>query len=125
MGLINLDHINISTARLDETVAFFTDVLGLTVGDRPDFPFPGAWLYLNGRAVVHLVGYAVGRSPSMEAGLDHFALLADGYPDMLARLEKNGCEFRAIGVPGRITQQIFVLDPNGVTVELNFPNGFA
>jgi catechol 2,3-dioxygenase-like lactoylglutathione lyase family enzyme len=40
-----LDHYNVSTRKLNETVQFYEDVLGFTNGPRPPFNFPGAWLY--------------------------------------------------------------------------------
>ena len=40
-----LDHYNISTRKLPETIKFYEDVLGFTNGPRPPFDFPGAWLY--------------------------------------------------------------------------------
>ena len=50
-----LDHFNIRTRNLDETVRFYQDILGLEKGARPNFAFPGAWMYSEGKAVVHLV----------------------------------------------------------------------
>jgi catechol 2,3-dioxygenase-like lactoylglutathione lyase family enzyme len=40
-----LDHYNVSTRKLKETVQFYEDVLGFVNGPRPQFNFPGAWLY--------------------------------------------------------------------------------
>jgi len=37
-----LDHYNVSTRRLKETVQFYEDVLGFVKGPRPQFNFPGA-----------------------------------------------------------------------------------
>ena len=37
-----LDHYNVSTRKLKETVQFYEDVLGFTNGPRPAFNFPGA-----------------------------------------------------------------------------------
>ena len=55
--LINsLDHCSIRTTNLQETREFFVDILGLADGKRPDFPFPGAWLYTDSTAVIHLIG---------------------------------------------------------------------
>ena len=36
-----LDHYNVSTRRLKETVRFYEDVLGFVNGPRPQFDFPG------------------------------------------------------------------------------------
>lgn len=123
MPVAALDHINISTDKLAETRTFFVEVLGLSEGDRPPFAFPGHWLYLGGHPIVHIVGRPAGRRPSSEAALDHFALRAEGYEELKGRLDAAGLTYEAIGVPGRATRQIFVQDPNGVTVELNFPAG--
>ena len=37
-----LDHINIETNNLEETVRFYEEVLGFENGVRPPFDFPGA-----------------------------------------------------------------------------------
>ncbi len=39
-----LDHFNIRTRKLADTVRFYEDVLGLEKGARPNFAFPGAWM---------------------------------------------------------------------------------
>ena len=54
-----LDHYNVSTSKLKETVQFYEDVLGFVNGPRPQFNFPGAWLYSAGHAVLpHLKCHA-------------------------------------------------------------------
>lgn len=135
MALSTLDHCSIRTVRLDETRDFYVDVLGMTDGARPDFDFPGNWLYIGGRPVVHLVGI----DPDDPSGLieylggdidpasldgsgafDHLAFRA-GDPDaVIARLRAKGCPFREREVPGMDLFQVFVEDPNGITVEINF-----
>src|ERR1700757_3656615 len=49
-----LDHYNVSTRKLKETVQFYEDVLGFMNGPRPELNFPGAWLYSDAHAVLHL-----------------------------------------------------------------------
>ena len=49
-----LDHYNVSTRKLNDTVRFYEDILGFMNGPRPPFDFPGAWLYSAGHAVLHL-----------------------------------------------------------------------
>jgi len=51
MSVGMLDHYNVSTRKLDETVNFYENVLGFTNGPRPPFNFPGAWLYSSGHPV--------------------------------------------------------------------------
>lgn len=121
MALINgLDHINIRTADLAATKAFLVDVLGLAEGWRPPFPFPGAWLYAGDKDVVHLVEVSEKAADSAGSSLDHFAFDIADYDDALARVEKTGLKFRAVATPGTSVKQIFVRDPNGVTIELNW-----
>ena len=111
MSLIRaLDHINIRTADLAATKAFLIDVLGLAEGWRPPFPFPGAWLVEVDRPAADSAG----------SSLDHFAFDIADYDDALARVEKTGQTFRATTTPGTSVKQIFVRDPNGVTIELNW-----
>ena len=56
MPISRLDHYSIRTMQLEATERFYTDVLGFEAGPRPNFPFPGVWLYQGGIAVVHVVG---------------------------------------------------------------------
>ena len=50
-----LAHMGIYVKDRDMMERFYTEVLGLRVGERPDFGFPGRWLYAgNGAAIVHL-----------------------------------------------------------------------
>ncbi|MGY3451550.1 VOC family protein [Bradyrhizobium sp. USDA 4353] len=117
-----LDHFNIRTRNLKETVRFYEDVLGLENGDRPNFAFPGAWMYSEGRPVVHLVDI----SPTSEAQkpdsgvVHHVAFVSRGFAGMKARLTEKGMPFDARQVPGGELWQIFVRDPNGVMIELNY-----
>ena len=120
MTIRGIDHINIGTHRLEETRAFFRDVLGLTEGWRPDFGFGGAWLYCGDTAVVHLVELEAPKRPSSDAALDHFAFRIDDYDGVVARLEAAGVQYRSIEVPKTTIRQIFIRDLNGVNIELNY-----
>lgn len=121
MALVRgLDHINIRTADLAATKRLFIDVLGLAEGWRPPFPFPGAWLYAGDKDVVHLVEVAQPAAASDGSSLDHFAFDISDYDEVLQRVEATGLKFRATTTPGTSVKQIFVRDPNGVTIELNW-----
>jgi catechol 2,3-dioxygenase-like lactoylglutathione lyase family enzyme len=115
-----LDHVNIRTADLAATKRLFVDVLGLSEGWRPPFPFPGAWLYAGDKDVVHLVEVGAPAAASDGSALDHFAFDIADYDEVLKRVEATGLQFRATATPGTSVRQIFVRDPNGVTVELNW-----
>ena len=134
--LINsLDHCAIRTTKLQETRDFFVDILGLEDGERPDFPFPGAWLYTDSTAVIHLIGVDpndpsglqryVGGEISTEAlqgsgAFDHIAFRANDPSVLTERLKQADYEYRERQVPNMNLFQIFVEDPNGITIELNY-----
>ena len=134
--LINsLDHCSIRTIKLQETRDFFVDILGLEDGKRPDFPFPGAWLYTDSTAVIHLIGVDpddpsglqryVGGEISSEAlqgsgAFDHIAFRANDPSVLIERLKKTDYAYRERQVPNMNLFQIFVEDPNGITIELNY-----
>jgi catechol 2,3-dioxygenase-like lactoylglutathione lyase family enzyme len=124
MTIRGIDHINIGTDRLEETVAFFRDILGLKPGWRPDFGFGGAWLYAGDTAVVHLVELAQAKLPSRDAALDHFAFRIDDYEAILGKLKKAGVRYQAVDIPNTEIRQINIRDPNGANIELNYrPDG--
>jgi len=124
MALVTgLDHINIRTADLAATTALFVDVLGLAEGWRPPFPFPGAWLYAGDKDVVHLVEVERPAGPSDGSSLDHFAFDISDYDEALERVKGTGLKFRESLTPGTSVRQIFLRDPNGVTIELNWKGG--
>ena len=135
MSLSSLDHCSIRTVKLDETRDFYVDLLGMQDGDRPDFPFPGAWLYIDGLAVVHLVGVDAKDPSGLQAYLggdvdadsldgsgafDHIAFRAREPMTLIRRLKEEGYPFRERQVPSMNLHQVFVKDPNGITVELNY-----
>jgi len=117
-----LDHFNIRTRKLDDTVRFYKDVLGLETGARPNFAFPGAWMYSEGKAVVHLVDISRTDEPQKpDSGVvHHVAFVSSGFDGMKQRLASKGMKFDSRQVPGGDLWQIFVHDPNGVMIELNY-----
>ena len=103
--------------------------------DRPDFDFPGHWLYVEGKPVVHLVGvdpddasglqeYLGGpidaQSLQGSGAFDHVAFRAKDPERLIARLKDKGYAYRERKVPDLDLFQIFIEDPNGITVELNY-----
>jgi catechol 2,3-dioxygenase-like lactoylglutathione lyase family enzyme len=121
-----LEHYTIRCASLAATRDFYRDVLGLEEGARPDFPFAGHWLYLGGVPIVHLVDAAQSavrdgpHSGVDTAALDHIAFRGRGIDATRATLKAHGLAFRETGIPGGRLQQIFVRDPDGILIELNF-----
>ena len=91
-----LDHFNIRTRNLAETVRFYEDVLGLEKGARPNFAFPGAWMYSEGKAVVHLVDISQTDEPQKpDSGVvHHVAFVSRGFDGMKQRLESKRHDVR-------------------------------
>lgn len=137
---LTLNHYSIRTHDIDACRDFYRDVLGLTVGPRPDFTFPGAWMYRGdhadiANAVVHIIGHHQTDASNMNDALsaragaelpdtgaiDHIAFSANGLSTMLSHLRGHGVSFRERTVPGIGLHQVFVHDPEGVMVELNYP----
>jgi catechol 2,3-dioxygenase-like lactoylglutathione lyase family enzyme len=126
MPLTELNHVTVRTKEMERTRDFYVTVLGMTVGFRPDLGFPGYWLYVGKKPVVHLVpeSAGIGAGPSEDTGdFDHVAFLADDYESTCARLRALGLEFRANDVPAARLRQLFLTDPNRVMIELNFAAG--
>ena len=118
-----LDHVNIHTADLAGTVDFYVDVIGLEQGKRPTtIGRPGAWLYCNGRPLIHLIENAQSR-PASTGPIDHVAFETEGYEIMASKLTERGLAFETKELPDFRLRQIFVHDPNGVKLELNFRGG--
>ena len=118
MGVHALDHVNIDTCRLDDTVQFYAGVLGLEVRPKPSGK-PGVWLYAGNQAIVHVNVIESDRSGAGTGAVNHVAF---GATDVAALQEA----LRISGHPCRVSErrdlgvtQLFTTDPNGVAVELN------
>lgn len=146
MEIKRVDHYSIRTPDLEASRRFYTDVIGLREGPRPPFNFPGYWLYsgeppadLHNSArnygFVHLMGFDrdnpqslndyVGERDAAAPGggtgaLDHVAFAASGREAMIDRCRRHNVEFFERAVPLLGLHQMFIKDPNGVMIELNY-----
>jgi catechol-2,3-dioxygenase len=123
MRVATFDHYNLRASRdvLEELCAFYRDVVGLEIGERPPFRRFGYWLYAGGRPVLHLSEADAGeRRGATVNTFSHAAFnCADraGYERLLA---ERGIEYRTARVPLTGQLQLFFHDPAGNGVELNF-----
>ena len=119
MPLESLDHYNISTNDLKACRRFYCKGLGLEEGFRPKVGSPGLWLYLEGRPVVHIIGFDddVGTGSGT---VDHVAFRGSRYDQFAARLDDHGIKYEARPIPGMDLFQLFCFDPHGIKVEVNF-----
>lgn len=120
--ILRIDHVNISGSAelLARCRDFYVDVLGLREGHRPPFRSRGYWLYAGDAPVVHLSQREHGIAAQPPGTLDHYAFACTGLEEMLARLRSHGIAFEMEEVPQRGQTQIFLRDPAGVAIELNF-----
>ena len=133
MPLINLGHFLIKTENLEETKDFYLKFLGMEDGYRPPFPFPGHWLYIGDTAIVHMANFRankdekyysdqrIGETSTSTGPVDHIAFNATGLDDLRARLGAAGIEFSEKTLPEFGLHQVFVDDPDGVEIEINYP----
>lgn len=125
MPAIGLHHFNIRVpaASLDMLRDFYRDLLGLEEGFRPPFGSTGYWLYAAGHPILHLSIRREGEPPAdgRAGAIDHIAFACTGLAAMCDRLEAMGIEYRVAHVPLAAQRQVFIRDPAGNGVELNFP----
>ena len=133
MPITHLEHFLVLTDDIEATRDFYRDVLGLAVGWRPPLAFAGYWLYAGEMPCVHIAERASYNASSAPAGIpvsarapgtgpfDHAAFIAHDFEEMSARLTRLGVPAHLNVVPGNGLKQLFVLDPNGVKIEINFP----
>ena len=122
MPVRSLQHVNIRCADVQATKDFYVDLIGLVVGPRPPFASQGYWLYAGDDPVVHLVQKPDGEAmqgPDTGA-LDHIAFEGVDLEATRSALKAHNKAFREAVVPRDGVIQIFVADPDGVLLELNF-----
>lgn len=101
-------------------LAFYTRTLGLQEGYRPALRHPGHWLYADGQAIIHL-NALLESSPSADVGpLDHVALKAHGLIPTREFLRAANVPFTESPLTGTTLHQVFLKDPLGLRIELNF-----
>ena len=138
MPLSHIEHFLVQSTDIAATRDWYVRVLGFEDGWHPDFKFPVCWLYLGDRDVIHITegGAAVSENRKRYVGqesqatsgsgvIDHIAFRAAGLRETLAHLKRQNVEFKARQVSDQGLYQLFLFDPNGIKIELNFANAEA
>jgi catechol-2,3-dioxygenase len=124
MSVQGFDHYNLRASRavLDELKAFYCDVVGLKVGERPQFRRFGYWLYAGERPVLHLseADPEETRSRNQVTTFAHAAFNCTGRERYERKLKECGIAYRTAQVPLLAIEQLFFHDPAGNGVELQF-----
>jgi catechol 2,3-dioxygenase-like lactoylglutathione lyase family enzyme len=132
MPVQRMEHFLVISDDIDSTRDFYCDVLGMREGFRPELDFPGYWLYLGEIGCLHIAEWdsyaeftkrvdipmssrAVGTGP-----VDHIAFNATDFESMLSKIQARGIASKQNHLKDFGIRQIFIKDPNGITLELNF-----
>ena len=124
MTILGLHHINLRAHRLllDSLRDFYSEVLGFHQGYRPAFPSFGYWLYAQETAVIHLSEAKSDEERMLhnDGYLDHFAFVCADLAEVEKTLQRNDIAYRKTQNPWSTHTQLFLQDPAGNNVELNF-----
>ena len=131
MPLTRIEHFMVLAEDMNASRDFYRDVLGFEPGFRPDLGFEGYWLYLGAVPCVHIAdkrsylarkgAYGDEDPGALKGGarVDHIAFNGQDCDAMVARMAARGITVRPNDVPGG-PRQLFVFDPDGVKIEMNF-----
>ena len=131
MTIEAIDHVNIRTADVLSTSQFFADILDMTIKHAPGYDdlSVAAWLYDDDdKAAVHIGDASISYPWEMDASVQasgsgrvhHVAFRCNGYEKMTQKLMLKGIEFNSNTVAEANLRQLFITDPNGILLELNF-----
>ena len=115
---MKIHHVSLIVAHTGKALEFYRDVLGLSLIDRPDLDFPGAWLGI-GEQQIHLLELpnpdpVTGRPE--HGGRDrHLAISVENLESLAARLETSAIPY-TLSQSGRAA--LFCRDPDGNGLEL-------
>lgn len=122
MTVESIHHVAIGVTDLTRARHFYTAVLGLEEIPRPAFDFDGAWFRV-GEQQIHLIvrrGTETRRENSdVHTRDDHVALRVRSYRDTLEHLRSLGVPFEERPYNRTPWPQIYIVDPDGHTIELN------
>lgn len=141
MGIKRLDHVNFITHDMNKTIRFYCDVIGLVVGEHLSIDTTqSVYFYIPGEtiAILHVGNAKTSKQqPKFKrladldekqsgrfstGAFDHFCLALDkeDYEPVIEKLTQKFISFQTYCHDDIALKQIWLLDPNGVRVELNF-----
>ena len=116
---MQINHVLVLTNDLEAMTYFWTELIGLEIGERPPFPFDGVWIYDDNKPLIHIAEQPV---ESLSHGpIAHVAIEGANYAKLMARLNQHTHNYIEKDVPLTGERQVFISGPNGLTLEMLFP----
>jgi len=112
-----LAHICIHTLDLDQTLRFYTDVLGMEKGfdfERKGEPH-GYYLKLGGRTYIEVFP----GDPGEVGNINHVAFEVDDMDGLMVRIREQGVDIGEKKLGADHSWQVWLTDPNGIRIELH------
>jgi len=134
MPITHIEHILVDATDLERSRRWYVDVLGMRVGLTPDFKYPVYWLYVGDRDVIHMterrgevsenrvryLGNPVADSGQGSGRIDHIGFRCKGLSETMDHLRRLNVDFTERQVDDQGLYQLFLRDPDGIKIELNF-----
>lgn len=118
-----MDHFTVLTKDAKATAEFYSSILGMEIGPRPNLNVRGVWLYCAGAALLHVI-----EKDDVSDGtgvLDHVAFRGTDLSGLVAKLEARKVAYELgrfpSGGPLFGDWQLFFRDPNGARIEVDLP----
>ncbi|PAN17504.1 hypothetical protein GQ55_3G128300 [Panicum hallii var. hallii] len=124
LPLASLNHISIVCRSVEESLRFYTDVLGFVPIRRPgSFDFDGAWLFNYGIGIHLLQSEDPGSLPEkreINPKDNHISFQCESMTAVERRLKELGIPYvqRCVEEGGINVDQIFFHDPDGFMIEI-------
>ncbi|QKJ23643.1 hypothetical protein [Poseidonibacter lekithochrous] len=129
---ITFDHVSLRAKNLESMKDFLVELLGLEIGARPNFPFPGYWLYTEGteNALIHiydedasfykkdLIKEDFKEESSGKNIVNHICFSSDNYEEIMERIAKLNTDYSINLVPNSPIEQIFIKAPENLIIEI-------
>jgi catechol 2,3-dioxygenase-like lactoylglutathione lyase family enzyme len=134
MPISHIEHFLVASDDIDATRDWYARVLGMKSGPHPDFGFPVHWMYVDNIDIVHIgpsakqageiqkqyLGRTSQKAQEGTGALDHIAFRATGLRQTLEHLKREKVPFSQRRANGQALFQLFLYDPNGIKIELNY-----
>ena len=121
MRATGFTHVSVHAHHLDESVRFYKDLFGMEEIPAPGFPFPVLWLRV-GDLQLHLFQ---SEDPAPQG--HHFGIEVDDFEATYEKVGEMGAQieegyFSSVYELPDGAVQLYVRDPAGNMVEINWPN---